>query len=114
MQSTAQIRQFPEKKQTNLRDLRPFPHLINLIRCSVAADGVPGDDPQQGRGAPQVQEGPAQQRQERGPLRGHQPHHTQRRRDKYSACYTILQSYTTPPLIVLYNIKYINIYKVGS
>ena len=33
---------------------------------------MPGDHPEQGRGAPQVQEGAAQQRQERGPFRGYQ------------------------------------------
>ena len=36
---------------------------------------MPGDDPQQGAGGAQVEEGAAFEREERRPLRGDQPHH---------------------------------------
>ena len=38
-------------------------------------DGMSGDDPEQGAGAAQVEEGAALKREERRPLRSHQPHH---------------------------------------
>ena len=49
-------------------------------RSAVAAQRVPGDDPEQGAGATQVEEGAALQRQEQRPLRGHLAHHPQRQR----------------------------------
>ena len=47
---------------------------------AVAAERVPGDDPEQGAGAAQVEESAALQRQEQRPLRGHLAHHPQRQR----------------------------------
>ena len=49
-------------------------------RRAVAAERVPGDDPEQGAGAAQVEESAALERQEQRPLRGHLAHHPQRQR----------------------------------